>query len=351
MILSPEEFTRRLSELDARRFGEFVADLWNHRGREATFDGRMVTLADGDILIPHAGAADHRPPDDAEAGLRNVAAMVTNEPESVAAAALANRLDADLLTAVDLREMALYGIDREARESLFAEYFERSATAPSASRSEPRSSGATAGKLLPDRPVALATVVALLVAGFVLGVAVSPPLPGLTDGGDGPVYGASGPADAEEVTPATVPETTAGTVANTAVSTPFGCHNSPKSAAKALVGAFRTNDPRTNDSLRTVWRSSSREFRRYSGPFDTFTTIMHTHPFRHLLDPAQVSYGPPTGSEGVARQPVTVLSVEGERFVYAFTLQRQSAPSDAACWRLDGLTYRTNDTAAAVDGR
>ncbi len=342
MVLSPEEFTRLLSELEAQRFGEFVADLWTHRGREATFDGRLVTLADGGVLIPHGQAVDHRPPD--------VAAVVTSEPEGAAAAALADRLDADLLTAIDLREIALYGIDREARESLFDEYFERSATAPPESRSEPLSSEDTAAETLPDRPVALAAVVALLAAGVVLGVAASPTLPGLANGGAPPVNNASSPTDAKGVTPATVPETTAGTMADTAASTPFGCHSSPKSAAKALVEAFRTNDPHTNDSLRTVWRSASREFRRYSGPFDTFTTIMHTHPFNHLLDPAQVSYGLPSGSEGVARQPVMVLSLEGEQFVYAFTLRRQSAPSDAACWRLDGLTYRTNDTSAAVDG-
>lgn len=335
------------ARLDRAAFGRFVADLWRLRGHEARFDGDVVRVSDargdGDrVVVPFHGdrGTDGRPlarvapcvdPD-------TVVAVVASAPDDPAAAAAAEESSADLLGPADLRRMVLYAIDRESCDALFRRHFGRGLDDIGRARGGSdrglgewvRGAGPTASVGVP----VAALLVAVLVAAGIGGSAMHGPAGPSSPGGS-----AVATPDRQVATPVTLDRRPSATP--DAPVAP-GCYPTPRASVEAQLAALRTNDPETDDGIRRVWNGATAEFRRYTGPFETFVTILHNHPFVHLLDPRAVEYGTLTRSGGVARQTFTVTSPDDERYVYTFTLVRRGGPSDRGCWSLTGLTYRTS---------
>lgn len=361
-----------LARLDRPAFGRFVADLWTRRGHDARFDGHVVRVAgrrdDGDrVLLTYHGeggpvgeSRDGLPPD---VDPDEVVAVVTSDDGSSAARAAAERADATLLGPTDLHRMALYAIDRESCDALFRRHFgrgledlgnDRGRGATRWRRWNRRRGGNRGNRriALPgssprvgvrtDRPTAAVLVAAVVVA-VLVGVSGSG-LAGLSS----PVGASADAPDARgAVLTPVVPNGTP--TPGPAVVSSLGCQPTPRAGVEAQLSALRTNDPETNDGLRRVWDSATAEFRRYTGPFSTFVTIMYNHPFVGLLDPAAVEYGASTRADGVARQTFTVTSSDGDRYVYAFTFVERDASTDG-CWSLTGLTYRSDRNTATPAG-
>jgi hypothetical protein len=95
----------------------------------------------------------------------------------------------------------------------------------------------------------------------------------------------------------------------------------------------------SNDSdVRAVWEFGTHEFRRYSGTYRDFNVSMHSHPFEHLLAPANVTNKTVERSAATATGKVTVYDDRNIQYRYTFTLS-QVDEKGTDCWRTDGLIY------------
>lgn len=170
---SRDEFERLLRRLSVEEFVSLVADLWSARGWNTTIDGQVViatredpTIERQTLWIRHTAPRLARPT--WETDRSSITHVVTSGSESARARSAACSLDADLLDAGHLREMALYALDDNAREDLFRTYFGRPVTA------EKGSGGTkdTVADLLDGRPGVLIAVVILLIIGAATGTIV-----------------------------------------------------------------------------------------------------------------------------------------------------------------------------------
>lgn len=186
-VVPARTFETWLRSLDGDAFAAFVADLYDarERGVRARGDGAVV-LADGRVLAPVAAAwrlGSPRVPDDADA-------VVAASPSPRLRRA-ADRRGLTLLGPSDLRDLALYGVDRGDAERLFSEYFDRSpVVAPTrADRSEGSDGDRTDG----FEDAAVASVAAVVLAGLVVAAMLGPFGPGVAPAADDAARSGSGP--------------------------------------------------------------------------------------------------------------------------------------------------------------
>lgn len=155
----------------------------------------------------------------------------------------------------------------------------------------------------------------------------------------------------ETVTPAPVPETTASptpdrsaTVSTTQTSSDTGsetvadyssleptCTRPPGLVVHIQVVALATNDPQTNDGIRTTWRFAAPSNKRYTGPYSNFERLIETR-FQPLLDAETVTYGSLGGANTSTQRRVTVTASDGTSNTYIWRLEKQSTGQYDGCW-------------------
>lgn len=155
----------------------------------------------------------------------------------------------------------------------------------------------------------------------------------------------------ETVTPAPVPETTASptpdrspTVSATQTSSDTGsetvadyssleptCTRPPGLVVHIQVVALATNDPQTNDGIRTTWRFAAPSNKRYTGPYSNFERLIETR-FQPLLDAETVTYGSLGGANRSTQRRVTVTASDGTSNTYIWRLEKQSTGQYDGCW-------------------
>jgi len=153
------------------------------------------------------------------------------------------------------------------------------------------------------------------------------------------------------VTPAPVPETTTSptpdrspTVSTTRASSDTGsetvadyssleptCTRPPGLVVHIQVVALATNDPETNDGIRTTWRFAAPSNKRYTGPYSNFERLIETR-FQPLLDAETVTYGSLGGANTSTRRRVTVTTSDATSNTYLWRLEKQSTGEYDGCW-------------------
>jgi hypothetical protein len=195
-VVPARAFESWLRRLDGDAFAAFVADLYASRGRAVTVrdDGAVVLTDEGRVLAPVASAwrlGNPRVPADADA---LVAARPTPRIDRLAA-----REDLPLVGPADLRDLALYGVDRRDAERLFAAYFDASPVVDGPDPAGEAEGGAFGGMGdVAAASVAVVVIVALVVAALLgpFGPGVSPAADDAAQAESGPVVvGASVPTD------------------------------------------------------------------------------------------------------------------------------------------------------------
>ncbi|SFR68944.1 hypothetical protein [Halogeometricum limi] len=183
-VVPTRTFAGWLRRLDGPRFAAFVADLHATRGVGATVrDDGTVALDDGRVLATVSGRRRLRTPRVAADADAVVAATV-----SPRLARLAARRDLAVVDASDLRDLALYGIDRSETERLFAEYFDAS---PVVAAPEPTDSAAS--RLARVGDTSAASVAAVVLVGLVVAALLGPFGPGVAPADDDAARAGSGP--------------------------------------------------------------------------------------------------------------------------------------------------------------
>lgn len=218
-VVDPSTFERLLTGLDGQTFTAFVADLWTARGADAHVEGanRVVIDADGRekrvIRTVHwrSRVSLRIRLATGDIDLDQTDVLVTNRDhlrlERLATAAGSGYVGPDRL-----REVLLYGIDRERSADLFQAYFDRSITGAERSDSDGRPAGGLAARFRsfdsggwnldgPGRRTTAGIVVglaicAILVAGFGGAPLLEPSIvdsPGSAVDNAGPVEGGGYP--------------------------------------------------------------------------------------------------------------------------------------------------------------
>jgi hypothetical protein len=177
-----EGWLRRLGEA---AFTAFVTDLYASRGRAVTVrdDGAVVLADEGRVLAPVASAwrlRNPRVPADADAV---VAARPTPRIDRLAA-----REGLTLVGPADLRNLALYGIDRRDAERLFATHFDASPVVAG-----PVPGNDDDGTLAGVGDVSAASVAAVVIVALVVAALLGPFGPGVSPAANDAAQAESGP--------------------------------------------------------------------------------------------------------------------------------------------------------------
>jgi hypothetical protein len=179
-------FERWLRRLDEDAFTAFLADLYASRGRAVTVrdDGAVVLSDEGRVLAPVASAwrlRNPRLPADADAV---VAARPTPRIDRLAA-----REGLPLVGPADLRNVALYGIDRRDAERLFAAHFDASPVVAGPVPAHEGDDGVLAGM----GDVSAASVAAVVIVALVVAALLGPFGPGVSPAANDAGQAESGP--------------------------------------------------------------------------------------------------------------------------------------------------------------
>lgn len=202
--VTPDEFAGWLRRLDEDALTAFVADLYAGRGESvAVRDDRAVVLGDDDrVLSPVPGGRRLRRPSVAPDADVVVAARPT--PALLRRAA---RADASVLGPAELRDMALYGLDRRDAERLFREHFDASPVVDATDPDDSSGRYAALGRVDDSLGVGVIAVVLAVLTVAVLfgpfGLALSPTDDaGSTPGsGNGSADSSTGRTEAESFPP------------------------------------------------------------------------------------------------------------------------------------------------------
>jgi hypothetical protein len=343
--LSRRSFGRLLRGLSRDELVAFVADLWALRGWVTAVEEGVVVADDGEQRRRLAVYRDRRFRPDDPPGVESVDAVVTTGGESDRAGRVAADLDADLVTAEDLYDAAMYAVDRRDAKALLWDHFGRvleggalgaaSATAGSATRVAAAALG-----------VALVVAVVAGAAGVFPGGG-SPPAAGTTTAGGQTSVGAAGTTAPTATTlMTTAPPTTEirTTFEQSAVGAFPTCERSPTAVTRAVVDAFGANNPEENLGLEAAWRFLAPETRTSFGSFTNFARVAYSDPYRALFAATNHSLGPPLRPENAtAVQPVRIDTADGEAARFEFTLRRQSGGEYDGCWMVESLSPVTGD--------
>ncbi|SFG79230.1 hypothetical protein SAMN04488063_2958 [Halopelagius inordinatus] len=207
-VVSARTFERWLRRLDSERLRGFVSDLYAAAGRDVRrrADGTLVLAESGQTVVT------------VDARLRLRTPRIPADADIVVAASPSRRLvgraaesGVTLLGPTDLREMALYGVDRDDCERLFRRYFDES---PVVERSNggadgrtPDAAGADAdaargsdGRWDPVREEPLSSLLVVALAALVVAAALLGPVGPGADDADEPAVeaGTAEAADADD---------------------------------------------------------------------------------------------------------------------------------------------------------
>ena len=159
-VVSPATFARLLADLDRESFRAFVFALWRARADETTIeDGDLVARRSATDLTERVRAVTD--PADLD-GTADVA-VVRRDTDRLRRRAEAAGVR--YVPPASLRDLALYGVDRETTDALFREHLDRPVEGPDAVTAEsPRR----------EQFVRVAAAALLLVVGVVAGVSTLP---------------------------------------------------------------------------------------------------------------------------------------------------------------------------------
>lgn len=341
-------FRSDLRSLRREEVVAFVADLWSARGFETRVEGDVVVAtrpdeADGGgrseriaVEPGHGRPSSGTGPSGRSEG---VDVVVTRDGGGgtdrhvEGAGSPVEGTDVRTLGCDDLYEMLLYSVPRSTAEPIVRRHLGRELTVESTAA--PRSAAGWVRGAVDATPTWVSLAVAATVVVLLVAAAAGLPAGDLDRSGGG---------SGEEATPASLSTTTPG-IGSTAdpgteqterQGTGAPCLDTPAEAVRYQIDLLRTPD-----GIRTVWERGTHEFRRYAGTYDEFNHSMRSHPFDRLRDPTRIEYGSVARSGPTARQDVTVTGETGREYRYVFTLSLE--PTDGErCWRLDGLTYRSD---------
>ncbi|MDS0292662.1 hypothetical protein [Halogeometricum luteum] len=190
-VVTSDEFARWLRRLDGDALTAFVADLYAARGESVAVrdDGAVVLRDGGRVFSPVPGRRRLRRPSVAA----DADAVVAARPTS-ALLRRAARADASVVGPAELRDLALYGLDRRDAERLFRKHFDASPVVDAPNPDESSGRRAALGRVGDSLGMGVAAVVlaALVVAALFgpFGLALPP-----TDGAAGSTSGSGGGAE------------------------------------------------------------------------------------------------------------------------------------------------------------
>ena len=116
-------------------------------------------------------------------------------------------------------------------------------------------------------------------------------------------------------------------------------HLSPVEVVKIQLEALEKNDiPHPNRGIEITFRFASPENKRATGPLERFTQMVNSPAYRPLLNHRTAEYGPIEVTENLAVQPVTLISQNGEKVGYVFSLSKQTGGSYDGCWMTNGVS-------------
>lgn len=127
-VVTPVAFARLLADLDRELFRAFVFDLWRGRADE-------TTVRDGDIVARRSstGLTERVRPVTDPADIDGTADVAVVRRDTDRMRRRADAAGVRYVPPASLRDLALYGVDRETADALFREYFDRPVASPDAS--------------------------------------------------------------------------------------------------------------------------------------------------------------------------------------------------------------------------
>jgi len=191
-VVSPAAFARLLADLDRESFRAFVFDLWRARADETTIDG-------GDLVVcrPATGVRERVRPVTGPGEIDETTDVAVARRDADRLRRRADAAGVSYVPPASLRDLALYGVDRETADALFREYFGRPVEGSDATAAES------------PRREQFARVAAVAVVAVVTVVAVVAPISPLVGGGaDSPPGDAADSAAGGTVTPVDVGDDT-----------------------------------------------------------------------------------------------------------------------------------------------
>ncbi len=113
---------------------------------------------------------------------------------------------------------------------------------------------------------------------------------------------------------------------------------SPQEVVRIQIGALARNDrPHEDAGIEIAFRFASPDNRRMTGPLNRFVAMLKNPLYRHMLNHKEAEFGPAMIEQSLAQIPVILISEEGERAGFVFTLSRQSGGEFDSCWMTDSV--------------
>jgi len=346
--LSRRRFEGLVRRLPPEGLVAFVADLWTLRGWDTTVrDGLVLARDRGEERRLLVYRERRLLPDDVPDLDAPADAVVTTGRGGGRAAAVADGLDADLVTVDDLYDATMYAVDRTASKALLWDHF-GDAAAPGAVTS---AAAGSAGRRLGGAATLL--VAGALVLALVAGAAGLLPggEPGAAPDGTTTVAGPTsalvrGGAQVEVPTadPGPAATTTAPPTAQRASAAVPNCDRTPADVTEVVTAALRANDPEDGLGVRTAWRFLTPGAQIGFGSQENFERTLDGETYRPVLNATAATFGPTIRTDdATATRRLTVEDADGNESRYEFRLVRQTDSTGADCWRVDTLTPLPTD--------
>lgn len=370
--IPPERFRRALRGLDGDAFAALVADLWARTGWDAERDGQLVLATKhGEtrrllVLPPRRGGSLRRAPSvDGP-----VDAVVSPRAVSSAAELPRGTPDVEVFDADDVRERALYALDREERSAFFEHHL---GVSPAGPQWDSPSVRAVLRSGVSELDASTAFSV-LLVAALVVGVVATGGPAGVLDsaalgtegGNDGAAAGAGGTGDASAAASedesdgddsvSDPDEDDRPDVEGTAVyDVRPTCERGPGEVARVVSDALTGPEP--TYGLRIYWDFANPSFKSHTD-YGAFV-VVHRSALDQVLggerivleEPEPIFSADERASEnatvtengsygGVVRVNATVVDGQGSSSEWVYELERYQEPPREGCWVVNHLVER-----------
>jgi hypothetical protein len=113
------------------------------------------------------------------------------------------------------------------------------------------------------------------------------------------------------------------------------CTRPPELVVHIQIVALATNDPETNDGIKTAWRFAAPSNKQYTGPYSSFERLIERS-YQPLLEAETVRYEPLEFTNTPVQQRVTVTTANGTT-PYRWQLKKQSSGEYEGCWMTAGV--------------
>lgn len=119
--------------------------------------------------------------------------------------------------------------------------------------------------------------------------------------------------------------------------TPDESH-SAQEVIELQVEALRSNDePHRDAGIETAYNFASPSNRASTGPLSSFKKMVHNVMYRDMLNHKEANYGELDVQSDTAQQDVVLVSEEGEKTKFGFTLSKQKNGKWSGCWMTDSV--------------